>query len=62
MCVDLQMIMLVNCHPSSYTVNGMTYYKVCGKVRGYQKTTTDAFDGTRHSGKNIENAYMIVYQ
>ena len=39
------------CHPSSYTVNGMRYYKVCGKVRGYQKTTTDAFDGPQDSEK-----------
>ena len=39
------------CHLSGYTVDGVTYYKICGKVRGYQKTTTDAFGGPQHSGK-----------
>ena len=46
------------CHPTSFTVNGARYHKVCGRVRGYQKTTTDAFGGPSSRGKTINDAYV----
>ena len=44
-----------DCHPTSFTVNGTSYHKICGRVGGYQKTTTDAFGGSRIS---INDAYV----
>ena len=31
------------CYSTHFTVNGTSYYKICGRVRGYQKGTTDGF-------------------
>jgi len=36
-------------------VNASSYYKVCGKARGYQKSTTDAFAG---GVKHINGPYI----
>ena len=46
------------CYPTSFTANGVDYHKICGKVRGYQRTTTDAFGDPRTSGKTINDAYV----
>jgi len=31
------------CYSTSFTVHGSSYYKICGKARGYQSSTPDAF-------------------
>ena len=46
------------CYSTIFTVNGTSYHKVCGKVRGYQGLTTDAFGGPRNTGKDINNPYV----
>ena len=46
------------CYPTSFTVNGADFHKICSKVRGYQRTTTDAFGGPRPMGKTIDAAYV----
>jgi len=32
-----------NCYPTTFNVSGANYYKICGKVRGYQKGGMDGF-------------------
>ena len=52
MCVDLRVI---------FTVNGASYHKICGKARGYQRHTTDAFGGVGtmpRKPKSINEAYV----
>ena len=36
------------CYPTIFNVNGVSYHKICGKARGYQGHTTDAFGGPRN--------------
>ena len=36
------------CYSTSFSVNGVSYHKVCGQARGYQVDSTDAFGGPRH--------------
>ena len=40
------------CYSSNFTINGTNYHKVCGKARGYQKYTIDAFGGPRDASTN----------
>ena len=51
------MIML-HCYPTIFTANGASYHKVCGRVRGYQGFTTDAFGGPYNAGKHTNNYYV----
>ena len=49
------------CYPTIFTVNGTSYHKICGKARGYQRHTTDAFGGvgtTPGNTKSINEAYV----
>ena len=49
------------CYPTIFTVNGTSYHKICGKARGYQRYTTDAFGGvgtTPRNTKSINEAYV----
>ena len=49
------------CYATTFTVYGPNYHKVCGKARGYQRHTTDAFGGVGTSPRNtksINNAYV----
>ena len=47
------------CYPTTFTVNGTSYHKICGKARGYQRHTTDAFGGPRdNSNKKNINDYV----
>ena len=41
------------CYSTSFTVNSTSYYKICGKARGYQKYTPDGFNT-----KDIDSAYV----
>jgi len=43
------------CYPASFSVNGTYYHKICGKARGYQRYTTDAFNT---KSKDINGAYV----
>ena len=45
------------CHPTTFSVSGASYHKICGRVRGYQGSSTDGFGGPR-GGKGINNAYV----
>ena len=45
------------CFPTTFSVHNSSYSKICGKARGYQRATTDAF--SLHTGnKNIDGAYV----
>ena len=44
------------CYPVTFTVNGTNYHRVCGKARGYQHATTDAF--RNFVTKSINGAYV----
>ena len=41
------------CYSVNYSTNGMSYQRVCGRASGYQKGTTDGFQGG-----TIDNAYI----
>ena len=43
------------CFPTIFSVYNVNYFKICGKARGYQRGTTDAFDT---SSKSINNPYV----
>ena len=43
------------CHSTAFTVNRARYHKICGKARGYQKFSTDAFSSP---SKSINEAYV----
>ncbi|XP_065902128.1 uncharacterized protein [Dysidea avara] len=45
------------CYSVTYSTHGMNYNKICGKVRGYQKGSTDAFHSAVKGGKSINNVY-----
>ena len=42
------------CFPTSFTVNGASYHKICGKVRGYQHFTPDAFAPSAGGGRSYK--------
>jgi len=46
------------CFPTNFTVNGASYYKICGKVRGYQFFTPDAFAPSAGGGRSINDVYV----
>ena len=43
------------CYSTSFIVNGASYHRVCGKARGYQKHSTDAFT---NPSKSINEPYI----
>ena len=43
------------CHSTIFTTYNISYYKVCGQVRGYQKGNTNAFWSTEES---IDDPYV----
>ena len=45
------------CSSANFSTNGITYQRVCGRARGYQKGDTVAFYGSSFS-KTIENDYV----
>jgi len=45
------------CYPVNFSVNGTSYHKICGKARGYQKYSTDAFRVINNK-KDINGAYV----
>jgi len=45
------------CYSARFSVNGSSYNKICGKARGYQRSTPDAFAAIR-GNKNIDGPYV----
>ena len=45
------------CYPTVFTVSGASYRKICGRVRGYQRSTTDGFNN-HVAGRSINDAYV----
>ena len=45
------------CISTTFKVNGVSYCKICGKARGYQRYTTDALKGVENI-MSINNAYV----
>ena len=45
------------CFSTTYPVHNASYSKICGKARGYQKATTDAFS-LHSSTKSIDGPYV----
>ena len=46
------------CFSTIFTTYNVTYNKICGQVRGYQKGVTVAFWGTTESAKSINGHYV----
>ena len=42
------------CYPTTFSVRNIEFNKICGKIRGYQKGSPDAFDGQA----SIDNVYV----
>ena len=45
------------CFPTVFSVHNVSYSKICGKARGYQRATPDAF-GLFNSTKSIDGPYV----
>ena len=46
------------CSSASFSTNGISYQRVCGRARGYQKGDTIAFYGSYYSGRTIDRDYV----
>ena len=47
------------CSSASFSTNGISYHKVCGRARGYQIGDTFAFYGSQsHLGRTIDDDYV----
>ena len=47
----------VGCFPTTFSVYNASYFKICGKARGYQRATSDAF-ALFSSTKDIDAPYV----
>ncbi|XP_065888070.1 uncharacterized protein [Dysidea avara] len=50
------------CYPVQFSSKGLTYQKVCGMARGYQKGTTDAFWQSNVDGLSITHVSLEMNQ
>ena len=46
------------CHSAIFTTYNITFNKICGQVKGYQKGSTDAFQPTNYGTKSINDHYV----
>ena len=46
------------CSSTTFNVSGMEYQQVCGRIRAYQRGSTQAFVQFLQFNKNLENAYV----
>ena len=46
------------CSSVTFLVNALDYSKVCGRIIGYQYSSTNAFDGNRNTERNIDTYYV----
>ncbi len=49
------------CSSTSFSTEGLPYSSVCGKIRGYQFRSTDAFEGTRTINEAYLDGVSITY-
>ena len=48
-----------SCDSAMFSARGQNYSRVCGRILGYQKGTTDAFwNALQHSRTSIDSAYL----
>ena len=45
------------CYSTFFSVSNVSYHKICGQVRGYQKGSTDAFSLINEAAKSIDVSY-----
>ena len=45
------------CHSTFFSVYNISYHKICGQARGYQKGSTDAFSLINENAKSIDVSY-----
>ena len=46
------------CSSANFSTNGISYQRVCGRARGYQKGDTVAFYGDAYGGRTIDQSYV----
>ena len=46
------------CYSAIFTTYNITFNKICGQVKGYQKGTPDAFHSTKYDTKSINDHYV----
>ena len=46
------------CHSAIFTTYNMTFNKICGQVKGYQKGSPDAFNPSKYYTKSINDYYV----
>ena len=46
------------CNSAIFTTYTITFNKICGQVKGYQKGSTDAFHSTKYITKSINDYYV----
>ena len=49
---------ITGCNSVFYSTFGMTYSRVCGRIIGYQQSTTDGFQGLVSHQRNIDKQYV----
>ena len=49
---------ITGCNSVFHSTFGMTYSRVCGRIIGYQQSTTDGFQGLLVQGKSIDGQYV----
>ena len=48
----------IGCHSASFTTYNITFNKICGQVKGYQKGSPDRFHSTKYDTKSINDHYV----
>ena len=56
--VPIDDIILWTCSSANFSTNGISYQKVCGRARGYQKGDTLAFYGSSYLKRVIDEDYV----
>ena len=46
------------CYSAIFTTYNITFNKICGQVKGYQKGNTDGFLSSRDNAKSINDHYV----
>ena len=49
---------LFTCSSANFSTNGISYQRVCGRVRGYQKGITVAFQAVISFGRTVDKDYV----
>ena len=54
----IQQAIFAGCISTTFSVDGIRYNQVCGRIRGYQYGNTIAFHGYSLGNRSIESAYV----